>query len=195
MSARDLRILAPVFALALALAGCGFRPLYGNRAVDPDVDRQLASIHVVSLSDRSGQLLRNALLPRLNPGGEPLDPRYELQVILKTSEAQVALQTDQTATRDEVTYAVSYVLYRDKVALTKGSFTDILSYDYLPQHYANVVAAQDVERRASEEIADELRNRMAAYFARAEQARERAAQSSPAAPAAPSAAAEREESQ
>jgi hypothetical protein len=53
------------------------------------------------------------------------------------------------------------------VRVLSGSFSQLFSYDFLEQHYANVSAADDIHRRAAQSIADEIRNRIAAYFAKA----------------------------
>jgi len=156
--------------LLAALAGCGFRPLYGTHSNDPVVADELQSIYVRPISEREGQLVRNALLVRLNPAGEPRQPRYQLVVGVNASEASVALQKDQTASRDEVTYRVDYELYDGNVEVTRGTFSHVFAFDFLPQQYANITARADVGKRAAEEIGDEIRNRMAAYFIRARRA-------------------------
>lgn len=170
---------AGTLLLVLAVAGCGFRPLYGMRSVDPHVQAEMAGIYIQPLADRDGQLVRNALLERLNPHGEPQQARYRLDVKVDVSEAQVALQKDETATRDQINYGVTFTLYEGSVGLTTGNFNRNFSFDYLNQQYSNVVARSDVQRRAAEEIAIEIRNRMATYFIRADKARAAAAQQQP----------------
>lgn len=164
--ARVLRPAAAVLCL-LALAGCGFRPLYGKNSYDPGVTDKLATIEVAPLPDRQGQLLRNALLTDLNPYGEPIHPRYRLVVSLTITENQQALRTDDTATRDIVNYSISYWLYEDKTRVAVGAFSQMFSFDFLEQHYANISAADDIHKRAAQSVADEIRNRLAAYFGKA----------------------------
>ena len=56
------RMLLPL-ALAAALCGCGFRPMYasaGNGGMGP-AEAGLAQISIGPLPERSGQLLRQAL--------------------------------------------------------------------------------------------------------------------------------------
>src|SRR5690242_7641602 len=74
--------------LLLALAGCGFRPLYGTRAADPYVGPEMGGIYISPLPDRDGQLVRNALLDRIDPKGEPQQPRYRLDIKLTVTESQ-----------------------------------------------------------------------------------------------------------
>jgi LPS-assembly lipoprotein len=160
-----------VALVTVTVAACGFHPLYGKRSTDPSLGPELGSIYVSPLPDRDGQLVRNALLDRLNPKGEPHQPRYRLEVRLTVNEAQVAVQKDETATRAQVSYGVDFTLLEGTVGLTKGSFSRTFSFDYLNQQYSNISARDDVRRRAAEEIATEIRNRMATYFIRAEKAR------------------------
>ncbi len=151
----------------LVLASCGFRPLYGNYSYNAAAMDDLASVQVLPLVDREGQLIHNALLTDFNPRGEPSKPRYRLAVTPALTETQQALRTDDTATRNLVTYNVTYVLYENNTRVVAGSFTQMFSYDFLEEHYANISAADDIHRRAAQSVADEIRNRVAAYFAKA----------------------------
>jgi LPS-assembly lipoprotein len=165
----------PLFALflPLALGACGFHPLYGKQGVDPNVAEELASIQVDPMRDRQGQLIHNALIKALTPDGTPAKPRYHLMVAWTITEAQQALQTDDTATRDVLYYRVLYRLYEGPTAVTAGTFPQTFSYNFLSEHYANIAAQSDVQIRAAESITQEVRNRLAIYFTTA--ARQKAA--------------------
>ena len=160
-----------------ALAGCGFRPLYGHHAGDPAVDSEMNAIYVEPMPDREGQLVHNALLVRFNPNPEAGPARYRLQTSVTVNEAPTVLQSDETASRAVVTFGVNYSLFEGSVSLTSGEFIRLFSYDYVPEQYSNVSARADVGRRAAEEIANEIRNRIAAYFAAGEKARRAAGMS------------------
>ena len=41
---------------ALALAGCGYRPMYGSSATNPGVAGSLAAVSIPEPTDRPGQL-------------------------------------------------------------------------------------------------------------------------------------------
>ncbi|MCW5774643.1 MAG: hypothetical protein KIT16_23565, partial [Rhodospirillaceae bacterium] len=75
-----IRFASVVIAAALALGGCGYRPLYGDRGTSDavNVSGELARVKIAGIADRRGQILRNYLLDRMNPAGEPADPRYVL---------------------------------------------------------------------------------------------------------------------
>ena len=163
---------APAVAV---LAGCGFRPVYGRTSYDPNVSEELATVGVSSIPDRAGQLVRNALVARLNPTGEPSRPRYRLNVSVVSTEGQEALQTDQTATRAIDFYTVAFALYDKKgTRIAAGGFNRQLSYDYVEQYYANVSAKDDLDRRAAEQIAEQIAVEVASYFERAAKARAKA---------------------
>jgi len=155
---------ALVLLLPLALAACGFHPLYGKQGVDPALAEEMASIQVDPLRERQGQLIHNALLKALTPDGTPARPRYHLQVLYTVTESQQALRTDDTATRDVLHYNILYRLYEGSTAVTAGTFPKTFSYDFLQEHYANVSALTDIQQRAAEAICEEVRNRLAIYF-------------------------------
>ena len=154
-----------------ALAGCGFHPLYSRSSGDPRIAPEMASVYVSPIADREGQLVRNALLGRLNASGES---RYRLEVTVIESESPVLLQSDQTASIDDVSYNASFTLYEGTTVLTKGTASRTLSFDFLNQQYSNISARSFIERRAAEEIATQIRDTLATYFLRAAAARKAA---------------------
>ena len=151
-------------ALGLALSACGFRPMYGVNSYDPDVAQELAQIRVEPIKDRQGQLIRNALANALSPSGEPVHWRYHLDVFLQVSESQEAISSDNTSTRDAHSVHVTFRLYDGNTAIVAGDFTQVSSFNFLQQHYSNIAAEEDVKNRAGPDIANEIRNRLAAYF-------------------------------
>ncbi len=78
--------MAALLPVALALGGCGFRPLYGSRGNAPGAV-ELAAVTVGPIADRLGQILRNDLTERLSPLGESFEPRYRLDAKLSESSA------------------------------------------------------------------------------------------------------------
>lgn len=162
---KHLRLLAAL--LLLPLAACGFHPLYGTSSYDPAILDELASIRVDTIPDRQGQMIHNALLTNLAPRGESDHPRYRLSVRPTVTEVQQALATDYTATRDVLMYNVQYRLYEGQNTIAAGTMSYTFSYDFLEEHYANLSAKEDVQRRAAITIGAEIRNRLAAYFAKA----------------------------
>lgn len=159
-----------VGVLLLFLAGCGFRPTYGTHSAYPGVSEDMATVHVLPIDNREGQILHTALVTKLSPRGEPLKPVFALKVSLSVSETDAALQKDNSATRAFVTYRAHYTLSQGDEVVDTGVVSRTMSYDYLLEHYANLVAAEDIRRRATQSIADSIRSELAAYFTRRHQA-------------------------
>lgn len=150
------------------LAGCGFRPLYGERAHAPDVQEQLSAVAIAPIDDRLGQMVRNHLLDAMNPRGAPRHPLYRLDVVLTATREALAFREDEAATRQNLRVAASYVLTRarsDEV-LERGGARVIASYNITRQEYATLVADRDAQERAAREIADEIVRRLAVWFSR-----------------------------
>ena len=92
------------------LSGCGFRPLYGG--VVGDIRRlELSQITVTPVDNRISHGLRNALLDRLTPNGEPPFPQYRLDFELIEQREGVAIQEDASVTRFNYRLNVTYELY------------------------------------------------------------------------------------
>jgi LPS-assembly lipoprotein len=158
-----------LFCLGAALGACNFRPLY--LAEGPDeapVRAELAAIEIDGLDGRLGYLVRNALLDELNPGsvGEP--PRYVLDVRLSSSARALGIQLDNTITRYNLALTAAFQL-REKGqndVLYASRVRRISSYNVSREPYADLIASQDAERRAAEEVASDIRALLAVQFAR-----------------------------
>ena len=161
--------------LSLSLGACGFHPLYSKSGADPALADELASISVDPLRDRQGQEIHNALIKTITPEGPPEHARYHLLVAYSVLESQAALATDETATRDVMRFNVLYRLYEGPTIITTGTFPEIFSYNFLQEHYANVSAQEDIRSRVSDQIALEVRNRLAIYFTNAAEQKAKAA--------------------
>ncbi len=170
--------------LPLALGACGFHPLYSKSGSDPNLSDEMAQITIQPLRDRQGQEIHNALIKTITPEGPPEKSRYTLYVAYTVTESSAALATDETATRDVMRFNVIYRLYESGTTLTAGTFPEIFSYNFLQEHYANVSAQSDIMTRVSDQIALEVRNRLAIYFTNAAEQKAKAAAATAAAAAA-----------
>jgi LPS-assembly lipoprotein len=163
-----IRFLALALLLPLlTLAGCDFQPLYGNRATPGDaVTGDFAATQIDTIADRQGQLLRNELLDRLNYRGEPTKPNYELKIKLTEVEQQILVRSDEVATAINLTSIADYELIdiTSKRVLTSGRSTSINRYNILRSPYATVVSKEDAQKRAGQQIAEDLRTRLGVYF-------------------------------
>ena len=127
----------------------------------------LATIRVAPLKDRAGQQLHNLLFTRLNPKGQPVVPAYALHVDLKQRIRKVGIRKDETATRANLILTAAYVLKpvdRDIVVL-EGELSSFNSYNILDSQFPTYVSENDALKRGLRELSDDLRIRLAAFFA------------------------------
>lgn len=151
----------------LPLTACGFEPLYGNRTASGDaVFNDFHQVKVATIPERSGQMLRNELLDRLNYQGEPAQPLYELKVSLKEEQKEVLVRSDQVATATDMTLSARYELVEraSGKVLTSGTPVAIMRFNVLASPYATISSAEDARRRAAKQLAEDIRARLGVYF-------------------------------
>lgn len=179
---RLLLFLLPVLFL---LSSCGFQPLYAKRlSKDPNAVttvHQLAGVEISPISSQpsSGpvgqsspgllaQQLKNALQDKLNPGNiVPPETLYKLDITLGLRETGVAVSRDGTISRYNVFLDTTYVLSRkvDGKPVYQGRFTRSSSYNILANAYfSTYVARDDSIKRGVNELAEEYRQRLAAFL-------------------------------
>jgi LPS-assembly lipoprotein len=155
----------------LAVAGCGFRPVYAPAAGgEMDAVDQLATVRIEPLKDRAGQELHNFLRDELNPNGQPVKPDYRLQVELSQRIEKLAFQKDETATRANIILNSDFILRAadDDRVLYAGRVSSINSYNILDDQYPTDVAKADALRRGLRELSQSIKLRLGVYFSTAE---------------------------
>jgi LPS-assembly lipoprotein len=161
------RLLGAAAALLMiALGGCGYQPLYGS-SDKGSTSEDLASINVLTISDRAGQELHNYLRDDINPTGRPGGAaRYNLEVDLTEAREALAIRTDETATRYNLNQTAQFKL-RDletgRIVLS-GVSRAAVSYNVLNNDFNNVVSEDDARRRGAREMANDIRLRLAAFM-------------------------------
>jgi LPS-assembly lipoprotein len=168
-----IRRVAPI--LLLALAACGFHPLYSTRTYD--VAPELASIKVASIADRRGQELRNLLYTDLNPKGVPARPVYVLDTTLSVAKQDLAIAKDETVTRANLIIVARYIMRAIETGhvLFRGESSSTTSFDVVRSEYANIAAEQDAQSRALKAISGDMTLRLSFYFTRGNKDAARAA--------------------
>ncbi len=158
------RIFAALVAASL-LAACGFQPLYGGGKRGPAA-AELASIRIEPIADRSGQILRNHLLDRLNPYGRPANPAYVLRINLVDSLSGVAVRKSEFPTRTNLRISTNYSLTRADTGQSVFSASSAIEggYNILNSEFATLAAEQDVRERVLREVAFDIEARLAAFF-------------------------------
>ena len=152
-----------LFAAALAVSACGFRPLYGTSSTGATAE-ELALVKIEPIPDRVGQQVRNELVDRFNTGQSPASTRYILYVTLHESTQQLAVQRNQLATRANYRLGASYYLVEGGNRLFASSRSVISSYNILSADFSTLTAAQDAQARAARELADAISTSLAIYF-------------------------------
>lgn len=169
-----------IFAFALligSVAACGFEPLYVektggndlwyyNNKYDTDIVQEMAQIKVYAAGGRMGQIIKNELMDTFNPNGTPKNAKYFLKIKApRKRTVQQALRNDITATREKVTYKVSYELWsKEKGELIKGKSSTVLSYDLLDNPYSTTMDKKKVIKDGAKIIANDIALRIGAYF-------------------------------
>ena len=158
-----MRALA--LALCLALAACGLRPMYAGGSSGA-VSGGLQTIQVATIPERSGWLVRNALVDRL--GGEAGDPAYRLEVELDDDLTGFGIRGDTAVTRERRTLRARYRLVDLKtgeVVLDAAAGSDA-GIDIVSSEYATVAAEQTALERLANVVADQMVSRLALFMGR-----------------------------
>lgn len=158
-------LLASVMCVGLLLlAGCtSFRPLYGKGPNGEGVTSSLAAVAVAEQHTRSAQLVRNELLNSM--GSAPV--RFSLKMVSTEKTIDVSTLSASNLHRKRFNLAVHYELVNiasGAVANSGDSFSNV-SFDTVRQPVADLQAANNAMERAAQEIGQDLRQRVAAYFA------------------------------
>lgn len=162
-----MRARAALLALAaLALPGCGLRPLYAGGEAGPVV-RTLRGVQVAPIPGQNGWLVRTALQDRLGGNGGA-EVRYRLEVELNDDITGFGIRSDNAVTRERRTLRARFRLIdagRGTVMLdaTAGSDAGI---DVVSSEYATVAAEQTALERLAVEVADQIVSRLALYAQR-----------------------------
>lgn len=165
MSSRTLRALVAAGAL-LALAACGFQPLYGDSdRSSTRSEENLAQISVGIIADRTGQMLRNELGSRLDPNNIAPPAQYDLSVKLNESIGRVAVRRDASATRANLTVTATYQLVSRATGepVYSGTVRSVNSYDILgtENQFGTETAREEARRRAARDLSEQIAIRLA----------------------------------
>jgi len=155
-----------VAAVALSLAGCGFRPLYAVGTTPEGMSTYFNQVFVEPIPGRQGVHLRNQLLDALTPQGTPTSSAYRLGVVLKDQKEGLAIQENTQITRYNYTLIAKYEL-RDSVTnkvLDKGTSRAIAAYNVVDSQFGTQTAERDAQERAAREVGEDIRLRVGLYF-------------------------------
>ncbi len=159
--------LALAGMLPIALAGCGWTPLYADRETGP-ADEELRAVKVAPIGERIGQRLELALRNSLNPEGLPTPQRYLLRTTLQTVRSDLGVQTTGIGTRGKLDVNASFALTDSKsgAQLFTNSSHVAESFDIVANEYSAIVAEDDARTRAVEELRRDILTRLTLFLQR-----------------------------
>jgi LPS-assembly lipoprotein len=165
---RRRRLLGLAIAAA-SLGGCGFQPLYGPAGIGSGVVQpDLAAIEVANLPERDGQLIREALQARLDPGNLAVAKRYLLDVNFSVGGDGIAILPDSTTTRIRLIGSATWrlrALTPQRSVVTDGSTSEIDGINvFNSQYFAADLETEAVHRRLAGAAADAIILQLARYF-------------------------------
>lgn len=147
---------------ASALAGCGFEPAYGTGG---SASKLQGRVRVDDPVGRPAYLLTREIEERLG-AGPPLENggAYGLSYAITVDEAPLAILSNNTATRFNVTGSVTYALrdLESTAVLVSGQERNFTSYSASGTPVATQAAARDAEERLMVTLADQIITRLIA---------------------------------
>ncbi len=153
----------------LALAGCGFQPVYMPTASGKagPAQRGLASVYVAVIPERPGQILREALQERLgDDSGTPA--AYDLAVTFGVSGEGVAIEANDIATRLRLIGNANWRLMdhdAKRTVLTSGTARALDGVNIFDsQYFAADLEVEAEQRRIAENLATQIATQIAIWF-------------------------------
>lgn len=161
------RNIAIVLVVA-ALAGCGFRPLHGERG-GVEIAANLARVEVSDILGDLGPELADLLEQDLAPRGAAERSQYRLGVTLYEGITALVTERDTLVRRYDFQLDAHYVLAESGsgTVLEQGDVRTVTSYNIVESaDFATLVAEQSAGRRAAREIGRKIVERLTLYFDR-----------------------------
>jgi len=155
---------------ALALAGCGFQPLYGSNTTTANGTRlseAMASVDVTPIPGRVGQKVRNELI-FANTGGDYAAPqRYKLNIAIRERVIDQLVQISGDARGQVYQLEASFRLVDSATGklIHQGSAVSRAPYTRYQEVFANVRARYDAENRAARTVSESIKTQVAAFLA------------------------------
>lgn len=153
----------------LALSACGFSPVHRDTPGLTNIRAQLAGIHIMEATDRSGQVLRNELLFLFGQGtSTPRNSASHVLSISATTKTVGSIVSRSGVTESRIlTINARYQLIElatQSVAINNRTSAQA-AFDVLEQQFANARAKRDAENRAAKDIARKINDQVTAYLA------------------------------
>ncbi|HEX2582193.1 MAG TPA: LPS assembly lipoprotein LptE [Dongiaceae bacterium] len=156
------------------LSGCGLHPLYGGHTVDAAgvaASDRLQQVKIDPIDDRLGQEFHNRLRDAFNPYGQPGQPLYHLSIALSEIRRATSALINLESTREDLILTATFVLkdIKDKSLLASSAQSQV-SYNVFQDPYNDLITRRDAHLRAVNQLTEQVRNRIALFFANNETA-------------------------
>ena len=156
-----------ILLLSLILAsGCGLRPVHAK--MSSGLAQELASVQIADIPGREGQIVKYKLADLLNPDGVGSYPAYRLDIALSEQKNELGIQEDLRVTRYDIVMIADYRLVSlatNQVA-SSGTARIKSSFNRTASEFSTFVAEEDSREIAAAEIAQDLKQRLTAYFSK-----------------------------
>ena len=148
-----------------ALAGCGFQPMYGPAAgaggLSVDMRRELAAVRLDYVGERSGVLITRALERRFSDAaGEPVPPKYALQVNINYGAEVLAFRKDGAISRLRFTATSNWALFRRGTPpeeIKRGVVRTIDAFNVPDfQFFTAEISSDAMQRRLQDEVVEQV---------------------------------------
>jgi LPS-assembly lipoprotein len=160
-SARSRASFAAAVLACLVVSGCGFEPLLGRSQAAYETQESLAAIRIPPLNDRSGQVLRNALLDQLTPLGQPAKPRFVLSIRLTEPRQTLLLRRDDIISRSSYSAQAAFELRDTEGRLVfSGSSVFTTDYEIASSEYATRISLENARDRVMVLVATDIRSQI-----------------------------------
>ena len=157
-----------LLAAALALGGCGFRPVYARHGGSAPAVAGLSQVDVALIPERFGQLTREALEARLERGGMGAVHRFRLATSVSLASDAIGVRPDSVPTRVRLIGTANWTLSSEDASgatLAHGTARDVDGYDIIDQQYfAADLQRENVLRRIAAAMADQIALQLSLYF-------------------------------
>lgn len=163
-----------VVALAPALSGCGFTPLYA--VAETGGKPALANVHLASIetSKEAARVLEDEF--RWRTAGEASDARYDLYLNVTEQAQRLAVQIDDSVTRYNYRLRGGYRLVdRTNGAQTTGRAEAVVSFNVVSSQYSTLFAEKSAREKAALRLVDQIEREILLQLAAEKEAESAAA--------------------
>mgnify|MGYP002036305848 CR=1 FL=1 len=149
--------------ILLVVSSCGYQPIYSKNKI---VDEALLSVSVKNIKDRSGQILKNSLINKINPEGKKVITKYKLNIEINEAKTNLAYRKDMAATRTDLEINVLYSLRNIKSGevVYQDESSSISSFDVVESVYASLVAENDAREKSLKVLSDQIYTNLVIFF-------------------------------